>query len=409
MSDPSGKVTLSLGDVAAEIYASLDPATTIAAITRAAIGALGADRATTYVTDEAGLITEVHTTEDDPRVRSFIDRSVGRPMEEMPVWAALGAQRDPVMLVEDVATTLGQEFADHIRVTSFAGVRLERQDGAEFLGGIFCSFRASHEFTEDERGAVRTLGALASLALSNARLFQRTDRDMQEARAFAEAQRAFRLLAENSSDVISRSDANGVIGYISPASLRVLEISPGDAIGRSLPALLGLDSVAELTTGETVISRLPRDDAEMWVETSAHRVGDPLSGDPVEIHASTRDVTSRQRAREQLRSVAAEQAALRRVTSCAAEGAGESETWEAFTRELGTLVDATGTWVLRADGDQAEVVAAWSAGTGGPQEGQVLPPRSWGRSARPSPAARPRTGGSSWTGRPCAARPGASR
>ncbi|MFN8521471.1 MAG: PAS domain-containing protein, partial [Chloroflexota bacterium] len=265
----------SLEQVALDIYASLDPAATIEAITRSSQRALGADRSTTYVSDEFGRIEAVHTTECITVIRRYLETAIQRPLEDTWVWATLAAQPDPVLAVEDVGATFGEPFRKRLGAKSFAGVRLEARgltgDEVELLGSIFCAFRERHVFTAQEISALRMLGAIGSLALSNARMFAKTRRGLDEATARAEADAAFRLMTENSRDVIARCDADGTIRYMSPASLDVLGLEPDSAAGRHLPSLLGLASVDDLASEGAVVSRLPGA-GEIWVETRARRV-----------------------------------------------------------------------------------------------------------------------------------------
>ena len=51
--------------------------------------------------------------------------------------------------------------------------------------------------------------------------------------ALAERESQFRLLAENSSDIISRHDTNGIFLYVSPACLNILGYAPEELIGQS--------------------------------------------------------------------------------------------------------------------------------------------------------------------------------
>ena len=55
--------------------------------------------------------------------------------------------------------------------------------------------------------------------------------------ALAERESQFRLLAENSSDIISRHDTNGTFLYVSPACLSILGYAPEELIRSTLPVL----------------------------------------------------------------------------------------------------------------------------------------------------------------------------
>ena len=70
---------------------------------------------------------------------------------------------------------------------------------------------------------------IAERAIQQWKILQEQER-IQKALAEREAQ--FRLLAENSSDIISRHDINGSILYISPACRTLLGYEPAELIGQ---------------------------------------------------------------------------------------------------------------------------------------------------------------------------------
>ena len=72
-------------------------------------------------------------------------------------------------------------------------------------------------------------------------------------------------------------------------------------------------------------------------------------------------------AREELRLVAEEQAALRRVATLVAEGASPAAIFEAVAEELGRLVQSDRTFVARYETDDTvTIVAVWSASAARP-------------------------------------------
>jgi PAS domain S-box-containing protein len=143
-----------------------------------------------------------------------------------------------------------------------------------------------------------------------------TLRDTTEQRraesALRESEEKYRLLAENSTDMISRHDAAGVYLYASPASKRLLGYEPEELIGRSAYELIYRDDFDEVTrvhsavlgTSETytVTLRLHhKDGSVVWFETTTRTVRDPWTGEVREIHCSSRDIGARKRAEEALR------------------------------------------------------------------------------------------------------------
>ncbi len=112
--------------------------------------------------------------------------------------------------------------------------------------------------------------------------------------------------------MISRHDPAGVYLYVSPACTRLLGYEPGELIGRSAYDLIddrdredvGRVHGALLGTSETftVTFRIHRkDDSVIWFETTTRTVRDPSTGEVVEIHCSSRDVSERKQAEEALR------------------------------------------------------------------------------------------------------------
>ncbi len=133
---------------------------------------------------------------------------------------------------------------------------------------------------------------------------------MQQALAESEAQ--FRLLAEYSSDMITRHDIKGKFIYISPACRGILGYEPEELIGR--PAL-NLVHPEDLAGMKAMVNPRPREDSVytvafrarqkdgqyVWLETTARAILDANTGNVIEIHATSRDITERKLAEEALK------------------------------------------------------------------------------------------------------------
>lgn len=130
----------------------------------------------------------------------------------------------------------------------------------------------------------------------------------------AQKEERFRLLAENSSDVISRQAIDGTFLYVSPASIGILGYSPEQLLGTKLEAYVypedrvAVDacygSAREIDETRQVEFRFRRPDGKfVWLESTCRRVLHPGSADVVETHAAARDITSRKQMefREQVR------------------------------------------------------------------------------------------------------------
>lgn len=122
-----------------------------------------------------------------------------------------------------------------------------------------------------------------------------------------ESEAAFRLLADNSTDMISRHTPEGDYVYVSPACARLLGYEPDELVGKSAFDFFHPKDLASirqshfsiLTTEDpyTVEYRMRKKDGHyVWVEATSRAVRDPSPGPVTEIHASTHEITERMQA-----------------------------------------------------------------------------------------------------------------
>jgi PAS domain S-box-containing protein len=141
---------------------------------------------------------------------------------------------------------------------------------------------------------------IAERAIQQWQSLQEKERIQQ---ALAERESQFRLLAENSSDMISTHDPNGTFLYVSPACRSILGYDPQELVGqpflvyihpddaRRLEELLSLSSWDDPTTA--IPYRARRKNGEyIWLETTARVIYDQ-EHKVIEIQASSRDITER--------------------------------------------------------------------------------------------------------------------
>ncbi len=193
-------------------------------------------------------------------------------------------------------------------------------------------------------------GLTAALGVSAAR----------RARAQAELDRIFTL----SSDLIVVADFDGYFTRVNPAVERILGYTQEELLARPYLDLVHPDDrertaaeAAAIGQGKTTMSfenRYVRKDG-------SHRVLEWTSTPAVEdraMYAVARDVTDRHQADAELARLAGEQAALRRVATLVARGMPPAEVFSAVAEEVGSVLGADGTVIVRLDPDGAATVAA---------------------------------------------------
>lgn len=138
-----------------------------------------------------------------------------------------------------------------------------------------------------------------------------TERKKSE-RQIKESEQQFRLLAENTLDIISRSTQNGICLYISPAIKSISGFEPRDVVGKNasffvhpddLPRILR--SMKKMTRARPTITityrSLHKDGHYVWAESLFRGIFSEDSGELTEIYGVTRDVTDRILAEQELR------------------------------------------------------------------------------------------------------------
>jgi PAS domain S-box-containing protein len=196
-------------------------------------------------------------------------------------------------------------------------------------------------------GADRELGAIRELRMrrkdGKIRLFEFSvqllagglmltiSRDVTERRQIGqqlqESEERFRLMAENSTDVINRISPDGTWRYVSPSCRSLYGYEPEEMIGRSGwwkihpedEASVRDDAVAFMAgSDETATHRFRvrrKDGSYVWVESQARRLRDPESGETIEFQCATRDITERKAAEAEIQRAKDEAEAANRAKS----------------------------------------------------------------------------------------------
>jgi PAS domain S-box-containing protein len=135
--------------------------------------------------------------------------------------------------------------------------------------------------------------------------------------ALRESEQLYRLMAENTTDLISRHTPDGVYLYASPACCRLLGYEPEELLGHSMEEFLHpadaaafkqtLLAVGNLSETYTLSHRHRRKDGSyIWFETTYRQVRHPERLEAIEIIEVSRDITYRVRAEAEICALNAE-------------------------------------------------------------------------------------------------------
>jgi PAS domain S-box-containing protein len=206
--------------------------------------------------------------------------------------------RDPLAVQslihpEDVGQVLAQR--DAMTGASDFEYRITRPDGETRW------IRTRAEPVRTEHGRVTRIAAVSEDVTA--------ERELRD--ALRESEERFRLLAENSTDVIARIDADQRIQYISPAARTIYGHEPDAMVGRFVWEFIHPDDVAAIRAGPapsagedgvitTTLRARHADGGFVWMEVKIRSIRDPNSGEVVEFHTLARDVRERRKAEAEI-------------------------------------------------------------------------------------------------------------
>jgi PAS domain S-box-containing protein len=121
-----------------------------------------------------------------------------------------------------------------------------------------------------------------------------------------ESEQRYRLIAEHSTDMISKHTLEGIYLYASPACRALLGYEPDELVGRSAYEFFHPEDLAEIRKSHSTILDLPsvyivsyrirhKDGNYIWFETTSKTIRDPETGTAQEIIAVSRNITKHKR------------------------------------------------------------------------------------------------------------------
>ncbi len=130
-----------------------------------------------------------------------------------------------------------------------------------------------------------------------------------------QTERRYRVLAENSIDMIGVTDLEGRLVYVSPSSLTLLGFQPEEMIGRSSYEFVYPDDLESARSLSKNLVEAPqsityqcrflrKDGSYVWIEAAARSIPDPDSGEILEFQAAIRDISDRKRMHQELERLA---------------------------------------------------------------------------------------------------------
>lgn len=187
-----------------------------------------------------------------------------------------------------------------IRSSVGAPIRIREQT----IGFLHLDSARPNTFTTADASRLQSFADQAAIAIHNAKLFAQ----------LSESESRFRVMAENSTDMISRHSLRGEFLYVSPACYTLLDYLPNELLGRRITELVHPDDLNLIADSFTSLDNFPdmmtvdyrlrhRTGHYVWFEAIIRLIRDSGSGIPVEFQAASRDITERKRAEEELKSL----------------------------------------------------------------------------------------------------------
>jgi diguanylate cyclase (GGDEF)-like protein/PAS domain S-box-containing protein len=172
------------------------------------------------------------------------------------------------------------------------------------------SGREDRLYDPDDLEMAEELARRAAVALEHSSLYEEAQEALQQARLHAEAlreqERLYRLVTDNSRDLVALHDRDGRLLYVSPSCAAILGYEQQELLGRQLEEFVQTDYIAAVQSlhGETqtdpAVYRIRKKGGEYaWFETVSQPIFDEQD-QLVQFQSSSRDISERKTIEEQL-------------------------------------------------------------------------------------------------------------
>jgi diguanylate cyclase (GGDEF)-like protein/PAS domain S-box-containing protein len=202
--------------------------------------------------------------------------------------------------VDEIPPEAASEREAYLRAGNHSVVIVPMLYNRVSIGALGAGSVAPRKWSEEAVALLRITGEIFINALQRNRV----------ERALRESEARYRLMAENSTDIISRTTTSGLILYASDAVRRLLGYDPSELVGRSIYELMHPDDREETrhlsfmineTTPTTYSYRLmKKNGASVWFETTSRSVRNPATNEVDEFISVSRDITERKIVEEQI-------------------------------------------------------------------------------------------------------------
>jgi two-component system, cell cycle sensor histidine kinase and response regulator CckA len=266
------------------------------------------------VTQKGEFIVEYVTGVDNPRRRLgdlYSSRGAATGVV-MRTRTGILIQPDDAEEIRNLYPNLYETFKTGLRSTM--SIPLIYMD--EVIGSLNFRSKKRKAYTEQDLRLAERIGLQVAGAIANAQLYQ----ELKEAEmSLRESEEKYRLIAENTADLISILDMNLRFTYVSPASKRLRGFTDQEAMQQTLDQVLTPESMRlglsvfekelQLEAGGTAdpdrmrileLEQYKSDGSIIWVEVSVSFMRD-RDGKPIGILLVSRDITERKQTDEALR------------------------------------------------------------------------------------------------------------